>query len=303
MSISHVHCSELLPSLDFFFSFSSNISYSSLLYTPSVTCCHPSYHHSSAFCLLPDKFNQAAWGKQQRYLVSNSDCLLWRKKFSEDQWVASLEFRTALGKLIHSCPFLQQAPLRCICCRTFPILASRVWCQFTNHEVARAHAHFAHQSACPRHVTCLASSPKAMCYPGLSCSLLISLVPPHMMKEGSCFMSGGHCSPCSLVSNKEQELALVLSPNRGTNLAGKKKKSHHMSVITLTQTKLTCADRWKWSKARINFLGARKGSEGEWVPVGVQRGPSLSHLPAASAWWLHAFSTLCLKCAFNTSTW
>lgn len=82
----------------------------------------------------------------------------------------------------------------------------------------------------------------------------------------------------------------------------KNKKNQHMSVITLTQTKLTCADRWKWSKARINFLGARKGSEGEWVPVGVQRGPSLSHLPAASAWWLHAFSTLCLKCAFNTPT-
>lgn len=50
---------------------------------------------------------KAAWGKQQRYLLQNLNLnanfnCLFLGKFYEGQWVASLEFWTALGKFIQA---------------------------------------------------------------------------------------------------------------------------------------------------------------------------------------------------------
>lgn len=52
------------------------------------------------------------------------------------------------------------------------------------------------------------------------------------------------------------------------------------SVIPLTWTKLTCADRWKWSKARMNIPAARRGNEGDRMSRYMEQDPRLSHCSA-----------------------
>lgn len=122
------------------------------------------------------------------------------------------------------------------------------------------HVHLANSPA-PAH-TCLAAWPSR------------TLLPSQNVKEGSCFVRGGHYCPFSWEHSTEQQLALVLSLQRGINEeAWVSKKSQHVSVIALTWTKLTCADRWKWSKARITVLGARRGSEWGGMPRCMEQSP------------------------------
>lgn len=160
-----------------------------------------------------------------------------------------------------SCPFWQQAALS-IYFRTFQRMVSihKQWGPM-------AHAHFAKtHSSQPSPRTCL----------------LGSLTLPH---------------PCDLPDCQGSVLALCMGDTMAPSLGSKawnrnwhlfwaqreeqslsEQSNQYMPVIVLTWTQLTCADRWKWSKARINILGARRGSEGDGMPRCVEQGPRLRHL-------------------------
>lgn len=135
-------------------------------------------------------------------------------------------------------------------------------------------------------------APKAVCSPVLS--LLISLSSSQTTEDGSFFMLRWHGFPFSQEHIMEQELAFMQSPKRWTNLACEHRNQHYVCVSNLRWQMKVKQSQNQFSKSTERQEG-RLGTHGY---VGHQPW-TFSCSAAASAWWLCAFSTSCLKCVFS----